>query len=156
MEAFLRWACRVAPGGDTDGLYAEHFTADDSPLGGEFSLTTPGVNVAGTINTLRAFAVGDGNYLTSWQQYSNPNSPLAPTFFGYYVASATNQAPQIATPISDQSVAANDLFQLNVAGNFTDPDSDPLVYSATSFESDSLPSWLSITGAGLLKGIPPR
>ncbi len=60
-----------------------------------------------------------------------------------------NQAPIVNTPIPDQTVQIGVSFSLDVSGNFSDPDSDPLTFSQTG-----LPNGLSISFDGIISGVP--
>ena len=91
----------------------------------------------------------------NWQPSAPSVQSPTPSYVSYFVASATNQAPQVTTSIGNQSLAARDLLELNVAGNFSDPDTDPLVYTASLTDGSPLPSWLWIGTAGLLTGSAP-
>ncbi len=153
--SFLEVGLPPESGADALGLFAEQFNAQDAPQGAEFPVTLPGTNVPGGSDSPLVFAVGTGNYLINWHQSISSAPNQSPSYVSYYVASATNQAPQTAAAISNQSVAACDLYQLSLAADFTDPDSDPLTYSAVLSDGSPLPSWLSLDSTGLLSGIPP-
>lgn len=60
-----------------------------------------------------------------------------------------NDAPMIATALSDQSVSANTAYSWQVPANsFIDPDyGDVLVYSVTLADGSALPSWLAFDAA---------
>lgn len=63
-------------------------------------------------------------------------------------AAVANQAPT-ALSIPDQSVTVNELFSLDVAQYFSDPDGDTLTYSTTS----TLPAGITLSGS-VLSGTP--
>lgn len=69
----------------------------------------------------------------------------------FTVTATGNQVPTVATAIPDTSVNEGDALNLNVAGNFTDPDAgDTLTFATTS-----LPSWASLnTTTGAITGTP--
>jgi hypothetical protein len=153
--SFLIAGVPAGPSGNENGIYAEHFGADDSPEGVAFPLLSPNVFAVDSNHYPLVFAGAQGNYLTSWVQTATPTLASQQTYISYFVASATNQAPQTVGTISDQSVAARDVVQTNLSGYFTDPESDPLVYSLTVPGGGLLPSWLSLTDAGVLSAVPP-
>ena len=63
-----------------------------------------------------------------------------------------NGAPTLDTPIPDQSgVVDVALSAVDLSGNFSDPDLDPITFSATGFPGGT---GLSINGAGVLSGTP--
>lgn len=63
------------------------------------------------------------------------------------LAGNESQPPFVVQPIADQFDNTGDSVSLDVAGNFDDPESDPLVFEATG-----LPAGLSISPAGLIDG----
>lgn len=61
---------------------------------------------------------------------------------------AVNDAPVLANPIPDASIAAGSNLNFAVAGNaFSDIDSSVLTYSATRANGSALPAWLSFNAA---------
>ncbi len=60
-----------------------------------------------------------------------------------------NDQPVVVTPIGAQAATEDVAYYLNVAGNFSDPDNDSLIFSAVG-----LPASLSISSAGLITGSP--
>jgi len=68
-----------------------------------------------------------------------------------FVLTATNnQAPTLATEIPDATVNEADAVNLNIAGNFTDPEGDTLTFSSTT-----LPSWATLNPTtGVITGTP--
>ena len=62
-----------------------------------------------------------------------------------------NDVPEVVTLIGDQSASEDSLFALDISTNFSDPDGDPLTFSATG-----LPASLAITDpdAGVIEGTP--
>ena len=60
---------------------------------------------------------------------------------------AESQPPFVVAPIADQLSDEGEIISLDVAGNFDDPESDEL-----SFSADGLPPGLAISGAGLISG----
>lgn len=67
----------------------------------------------------------------------------------FTVTATANQAPVVSTEIADTSVNEAEALSLDVSGNFSDPESDPI-----SFTSANLPSWASLSSAGVLTGTP--
>ncbi len=70
---------------------------------------------------------------------------------------AGNAAPVVASPLQAQSSAEDTAWSFAVpAGTFTDPDGDPLTYSATLADGSSLPSWVAFNAATqTFTGTPP-
>jgi hypothetical protein len=61
---------------------------------------------------------------------------------------AVNDAPVVANPVPDASVAVGSSLNFTVASNaFTDIDSAVLTYSATQANGSALPAWLSFNAA---------
>jgi hypothetical protein len=71
--------------------------------------------------------------------------------------SDVNEAPVLSAAIPDQSVPAGAAFSYSVpASTFTDPDGNPLAYSATLANGSPLPLWLTFNpGTGTFTGTPP-
>ncbi len=58
-----------------------------------------------------------------------------------------NQAPEVNIPIQNQQTPEGDLYNFTFPENtFTDPDLDPLTYSATLADDSPLPQWLDFDG----------
>lgn len=52
--------------------------------------------------------------------------------------------PELTNPIADQTAVEDSPFSFELpAATFTDPDGDPLIYTATLANGDPLPTWLS-------------
>ena len=68
----------------------------------------------------------------------------------------TNNPPTVDNAIPDQRATANRLFRYTVPGDtFSDPEGDPLTYSAKKGDDTALPSWLTFTpGTRLFEGTP--
>ncbi|MGD9829982.1 MAG: putative Ig domain-containing protein, partial [Hyphomicrobiaceae bacterium] len=68
-----------------------------------------------------------------------------------------NDAPNVASPIADQSVAEDTAWSFSVPANtFTDPDS-VLTYTASLANDDPLPAWLNFdAGTQTFSGTPPQ
>ncbi len=71
-------------------------------------------------------------------------------------ATATVNRPPTASAITDKTFSGAGAFTFNAAGSFSDPDGQTLTYTATLADGSALPSWLSITPAGVLSGNPDR
>ncbi len=81
---------------------------------------------------------------------------MASSTFAITIANV-NDAPIVANPLADQTVAEDQPFSLQIpADAFNDVDTgDQLAYSATLANGDPLPSWLSFNAAtGDLSGTP--
>jgi len=67
-----------------------------------------------------------------------------------------NDAPDVATAITDQSTNEDAAYSYDASANFADVDSgDTRTYSATLSDGSALPSWLSINSTtGVLSGTP--
>jgi hypothetical protein len=63
--------------------------------------------------------------------------------------SAENDPPEVDSAIGDRSTSENDNFSLDVSGNFSDPDGDPLTFSASGLPPTGN---FTMTPAGLLRG----
>lgn len=60
-----------------------------------------------------------------------------------------NFPPELVTPLDDQVGTEGEAFSLDVSGNFTDRDQDPLTFTQTG-----LPAGMSISAEGLISGVP--
>jgi len=60
-----------------------------------------------------------------------------------------NNPPVLNTPISNQAATVGRAVNLNVSAGFSDPDGDPLAFSATG-----LPAGLTLSTAGVVSGSP--
>ena len=83
--------------------------------------------------------------------------PLGPVTTVTITVSPVNDAPVVATPLSDQAFDEDTAVNFTVpAGAFTDIDSANLTYSATLESGAALPSWLSFDPATrAFSGTPP-
>ena len=63
--------------------------------------------------------------------------------------SVGNQSPQLDTQIGDQTVTAGTAINVDVSGNFSDPDGDALTFTAAGG-----PASISISSAGMVSGTP--
>jgi VCBS repeat-containing protein len=73
-------------------------------------------------------------------------------------APPANNPPELAQPIPDDSSPEDTALSFTVPpGAFTDPDGDPLTYSATLSNGDPLPLWLAFDPATqTFSGTPPQ
>ena len=63
-------------------------------------------------------------------------------------ATSGNQTPVVANVIASQSATKGVAFSFTVASNtFSDPESQPLTYTATKADNSALPAWLSFNAA---------
>jgi large repetitive protein len=67
-----------------------------------------------------------------------------------------NQAPVVSVPIDDQYALSGEYFVFTIPANtFTDPDNNPLTYTATMSSGAALPAWLSFNAATqTFSGVP--
>jgi len=88
-----------------------------------------------------------GQYVGMWVEFGVADSFLN---FDAVDGVAGNQTPVVDTPIANQSSINGDAINLDVSGNFSDPDiSDTLTFSDPTA---SLPANLSINSAGVISG----
>ncbi len=104
------------------------------------------MNAAG-VATGTPIAAEAGNY-TVTVTATDPGGLFVQDTFTLTVASG-NQAPVLDTPIGNQTVTAGTAVNVNVAGNFSDPDGDMLMFSGAG-----APQSLSISAAGVVSGTP--
>ncbi|WP_169336219.1 Ig-like domain-containing protein [Pontibacter roseus] len=73
------------------------------------------------------------------------------------VNAPANQAPIVLNPVPDQIATIGTAFSFTFAANtFSDPDSDPLTYTASLAGGGQLPAWLSFNGTTrTFSGTPP-
>ena len=102
---------------------------------GEQWVWTPPANANGTLGAFKVRAVDAALASSSDVQV---NIPVV----------AVNDAPVVANPVPDASVAVGSSLNFTVASNaFTDIDSAALTYSATRANGSALPAWLSFNAA---------
>ena len=102
---------------------------------GEQWVWTPPANANGTLGAFKVRAVDAALASASDVQV---NIPVV----------AVNDAPVVANPVPDASVAVGSSLNFTVASNaFTDIDSAVLTYSATRANGSALPAWLSFNAA---------
>jgi hypothetical protein len=77
-----------------------------------------------------------------------PNS-RSPEFALQVVVNPVNDAPVVTSPLADRSTFEDALFSLNVSGNFSDVEGDPLTFTATG-----QPGSLTMSSDGRLTGTP--
>jgi len=66
-----------------------------------------------------------------------------------------NSLPILVSQINDVTIDEDAVYSYDASVNFTDVDSgDTATYTATLADDSALPSWLSITSAGVLSGTP--
>jgi bacillolysin len=108
---------------------------------------------------LDALAVANGlslssTFIVKFQQYDN--YPIATDGFAFDAISVTGSAPPTNNPpsftndpFSKPNAIENQAYSASIAGDATDPDSDPLTFSKVSG-----PAWLSVAANGNLSGTP--
>ncbi|MGL5837228.1 MAG: putative Ig domain-containing protein, partial [Sphingorhabdus sp.] len=131
---------------ESDAITLSVSLADGSPL--PSWLTFDGSNVSGQS------PAGFEGLLEILVEASDGNLSTA-TVFSLVVEQSSNAAPELTSPLSDQNFAEDSLVDFVIAANaFTDPNGDPLTYSATMADGTALPTWLSFDGNCFL-GTPP-
>ncbi|MEG3974854.1 putative Ig domain-containing protein, partial [Microcoleus sp. herbarium8] len=77
-------------------------------------------------------------------------------FKGQVYTVGKNSAPVVAVAINDQSATIDTGFTFTIpTGTFTDPNNDPLTYTATLEGGTPLPTWLTFDAAtGIFSGTP--
>ncbi len=90
-------------------------------------------------------------YYTHFTQEDASLTPaVSPVSADGFITSDVNLPPVVDTPISDQICKIGVAFgPLDVSGNFSDPNADPLTFSQTG-----LPNGLSIDANGIITGVP--
>ena len=147
------WSYQVPAGAftdvDGDALSYAATLGNGDPLPGWLSFTTATRTFSGTP------PLNFNGALDLKVTASDGTLAAADTFT--LTVTAVNDAPAVAVPIPDQSVAEDTAWSYQVpAGAFTDVDGDVLSYSATRGDGDPLPGWLSFTPATrTFAGTPP-
>ena len=114
---------------DSSGFYQIQYSATDIVRFGSNSSTS-----LATINTIDRIIFDDGSI------YEIATLPVLNGDPGVFEYSGIT----VASEVPDQSVDEDTAFNFIVpAGTFIDPESDPLSYSASLANGDSLPAWLS-------------
>ena len=91
-------------------------------------------------------------------EYTVSDGALTDTGAVSLTVTPVNDAPVVANPIADQSVAEDTAWSFTVPANsFSDVDGDTLTYSATLGDGSPLPGWLTFTAATrTFTGTPPQ
>ena len=66
-----------------------------------------------------------------------------------------DDAPRLTLPLPELEGEAGDLFTLDMAPHFADPEGDAISFTATGPDGAALPEWLSLSGS-VLSGTPPN
>ena len=120
----------------------------DSTDGQGFRVNTV-TNTTADTGAATGWSIGNGGYKSdnSDPTWTSSNRRIIFTIKGTITASSNN-APTVATAISDQTATTGTAFNYQVPDTtFTDADSDTLTYSATLADDSMLPSWLSFDAA---------
>jgi hypothetical protein len=127
------------PAGNSRGALARLNTMGD--IGGPYRESTTAI-----APTVAANPAGD--FVFGWAQNGNATAVL-------YTGAGSNRAPQALAPIAAGDVTAfADVMYYESQSYFSDPDRDPLAYSATLANGNPLPAWLHIDNDGRLWGAP--
>lgn len=94
--------------------------------------------------------IPETQYFTHFTQIDEELNETVPVSADGFMTTETNLAPIVDTPIPDQECTIGTPFgPLDVSGNFSDPNGDPLVFS-----QQGLPVGLTISSAGVISGTP--
>ena len=107
------------------------------------------MNATADTGAATGWSIGNGRYKAdnSDLTWTSTSRRIIFTIKGTITASSNN-APTVATAISDQTATTGTAFSYQVPDTtFTDADSDTLTYSATLADDSMLPSWLSFDAA---------
>ena len=124
---------------------ARHFDPHDNEIGvpiynhhgRKFSASPWPANAAGHFtSSARASSIPN----VSWQSFD---------------ASATNQSVAQGSPISNQTIAADNYLSFNSAAFYSDADGDVLSFSNTLAGGSALPAWLQTNALGQFYGTAP-
>jgi hypothetical protein len=87
----------------------------------------------------------------------NDNNGFKDLFITAAGTNTANQAPVVANAIADQVATAGVAFSLVIPTNaFSDPEGNPLTFSATQGDGSALPTWLTFDAATkTFSGTPP-
>ena len=120
----------------------------DSTNGQGFRVNTV-TNTTADTGAATGWSIGNGGYKSDNADptWTSSNRRIIFTIKGTITASSNN-APTVATAISDQTATTGTAFSYQVpAATFADADSDTLTYTATLADDTPLPAWLSFTAA---------
>ena len=107
--------------------------------------TTPGLVGANNLSFIGL--AGATQYFTHFTQGGAIEAD--PVSADGFVTSTSNEPPQLDTPEPDQIVQTGVPYSNDISGNFSDPDGDPLLFTA-----EGLPKGLTISEAGVISGTP--
>ncbi len=172
---------QMATAGNTPPVVANPISAQSTKVGNFYSFTFPAntftdadgdvLNYSATLSgggalptwlnfdaTSRTFSgtptAGDVGTITIHLVVSDGKGGSAFTDFDLSVV--TNPPPTLDNPIPDRNATVNVPFTFTFAGNtFSDPDGDPLTYSAALTGGGALPAWLAFnSGTRTFSGTP--
>jgi YD repeat-containing protein len=135
------WTFTVPAFTDADGD-ALTYTATGMPPGLSFNATTRVISGTPTTN---------GTY-TVTVTANDGRGGVTPKSFTITVITQANRAPVLVSLIPDVSTMTGDVFSYNITSHFSDPDGNPLTYTAVRTDGQAFPSWLTFSSSGVFSG----
>ena len=144
----------VEAGGEVDALVGRFFSDPDgdaltfSAQSSDASVAT--ASVSGSIVTVAGVARGSATITVT----ASDGELSAASSFAVTVGSR-NRAPVVSRELADQAIAGGGSVEIDVSGNFSDPDGDALTFSASSSDTDVATASVSgstVTVAGVADG----
>ncbi|WP_228049846.1 DUF4347 domain-containing protein [Tychonema sp. LEGE 06208] len=114
------------------------------------------VNTGTLDGTVQLDLVDNNSILNALNAPLGGAAPNDGNFKGQVYTVGKNSAPVVAVAINDQSATIDTGFTFTIpTGTFTDPNNDPLTYTATLEGGTPLPTWLTFDAAtGIFSGTP--
>ncbi|GAA4797439.1 putative Ig domain-containing protein [Lysobacter hankyongensis] len=122
--------------------------ADYDALSHSVSNLPPGLSFDPVTRTITGTPTTTGTWTVTYGA-SDGRGGTASTTFSFTINPPTaNRAPVVSIPLDDQYAMSDYEFYYEIPANsFTDPDNNPLTYTATLVSGAALPAWLSFNGA---------